>query len=267
MHLAASIGLLQSKLGDDSPLITHPDEASTTFSTTAQAFLGSVFVGFDALSSALFWDDKEQCNHAAILHRWQASDTSFFGCKNWVVVTISQTNQLRRWKALMIEQESLSNALLVSRASQLQRYIATQLLEHGTDLQNCDEVEVDIATYISAQAAMIYLHVLMSGPHPDVPEIRYSVENCLPQIEKAVQLGTLPWLAWSTCIIGCMAAKDLRNVYEMSLERMDKLYGVTSGYARALATMRECWRLRDADACPAHWASAMQSLGITSLLI
>lgn len=258
--------MLHARIGHEMHMIVESDVACSALSIAAQKFIVSTFVWLDILSATLFWDDEISRDHTALLAQFQANDTSYIsplGCKGWVVAVIHQANQLRRWRDLMISQGSLSNILLVSRASQLQNYIDSQL--GNAPSESCDESY--IATYIYAQAAAIYVHVLVSGSHPDIPEIRYTVERCVPAIEKAAQLRTTPWLAWALCVIGCMAAKDLRATFETTMQRFDQHPGATLGYTRALATMRECWRLRDANTYPVHWASAMQSLGNVYLLL
>ena len=261
VHLGAGITLLQTKIFTKPQLDTALNVTPSALSVTS--FLVNVFVWLDALSSAFLWDDEIQCDHVSLLDNFQPVNAPSFGCQSWVIIAISQANQLRRWKALMIGQGSLSITALVSRASQLQTFVAAQLPDPTLGSYDAN----DIITYLYAQATMIYLHVLVSGPHPDIPEIRQVVETCMPQIENALLLGATPWLAWALCIIGCMAGKEARAAIESLLEQMHNACAVTSGYAKALATVRECWRLRDADCGPAYWASAMRSLGNVSLLI
>ncbi|RDW69193.1 hypothetical protein BP6252_08213 [Coleophoma cylindrospora] len=284
VHLRAGMTLLISMIPNDlipndeavnqrtlantiynSAKVETPRMTSITFCSAAQSFLANIFVWFDALSSALFWDNREELDYTTILACYQVNITSPFGCKNWVVAAIGKTNQLRRWKVLMANQGSLSNILLATRVSEVEQFIRAHLSSQESFLTPYDAF--DLSTHIFAQASIVYLHVVASGPYPDVPEIRDSVESCLAHVRLTPGLLTSFWLAWPVCIIGCMAAKDLRKSFEEVLEGRDISHHGNFGFTNALAVMRDCWRLRDLNIYPADWTSSMRSLGYTFLLI
>lgn len=268
IHLRAGIDLLRMRLCDQLSMTLGPANAASSLTSTVERYVVDTFVWLDTLSSTLFWNDNVQWDHAGMIAQFQAGGTRripLLGCRSWVIVAVSQANQIRRWKDLMTSQGSLSNIVLVKRASQLQDYIAAQLQNlHASDISD----ETTVGTYLYAQAASIYVHVLVSGPYPDIPEIRHTVEDCLSQIEKAETMSTSPRFAWPLCIIGCMAPRELQNSFQTAMEKLGRRRNPTHGYDRALVTMRECWRLREnKPSQPVHWASAMGTLGNLFLIL
>ena len=123
-------------------------------------------------------------------------------------------------------------------------------------------------TRIFACAALVYLNLVVYGPHPDHPKIQESVSQVVTSVTEVQNRSTLGMLAWPLCVAGCMAtgwqveyfrelSTDLENVSDLKLGNLK----------RSFLIVEECWRLRQETTDPPDWERAMDSLNMKILLI
>jgi hypothetical protein len=178
------------------------------------------------------------------------------GCKSDVMECIMHTSDLHAWshqqalhassslietarRALKVEQKLERAQRKINTEENSGCYHQQQPLQHGsTDSRQAD---VNTITRIFACAASIYLHVVVSGAHPRVPEIKRGVTNTIEAL-------------------GAMSNVEL----------------VSQRVLRAFRVARECWRLRDTRSGHGSngmkgkaydWKDSMASLGVKFLLL
>jgi hypothetical protein len=117
-------------------------------------------------------------------------------------------------------------------------------------------------------AAFVYLHVIISGAFPNLPEIRHAVAQSMESFKALPDPQLVNNLIWPFCISGCMAVEEDQNFFkEFSLfgNPNDEKFGAS----KARVVMEECWRLRklDPDSGKVDWRAAMDGLGFEILLV
>ena len=124
-------------------------------------------------------------------------------------------------------------------------------------------------TNVFASAASVYLHVVLSGPQPEIPDIESAVIKTIDSIKRLPSLEMLKRLAWPMLISASLAPTNLRGFFE----RLEKGLGEdrcgNRNVLRALSIAKECWRLRDRHDANVEfydWKSGMDSLSLMPLL-
>jgi hypothetical protein len=235
-------------------------------------FLVSVFVWFDILASAStrskpFLEDNVQYLGNIELDK-------VMGCESSVMILISKISQLEEWKREMQRAGRLSIVELSSRGSDigmlLNHQLATQtILPTTLVFGNSPGKYVSTITRIFAYAALTYLHTVVSGPYPELPEIKASVSMTIAALSNLPEPKLLKNLAWPFCMSGCMASRDQDSLFRSLMAGMSIDGHCPGNYWKAFEVMQECWRLRDCHgeaSAEVDWTSAMSSLGFQVLL-
>jgi hypothetical protein len=214
------------------------------------------------------------------------------GCKSDVMECIMHTSDLHAWshqqalhassslietarRALKVEQKLERAQRKINTEENSGCYHQQQPLQHGsTDSRQAD---VNTITRIFACAASIYLHVVVSGAHPRVPEIKRGVTNTIEALGAMSNVELVRSLTWPICVSACMADGDQqRSFFERLEEGIIKEFGSSQRVLRAFRVARECWRLRDTRSGHGSngmkgkaydWKDSMASLGAKLLLL
>lgn len=227
-------------------------------SVRALQFLTGVFVYLDILTNAGLSKPRCDIDYTQILKGNKPEGViqldQITGCRNEVMLLIVQILNLQRWKHHASLQKELSIRELAMRA----KGIEDELLKHLTcfshnntssgprrDKSRSAQV-IDEITLIFACSAISYLHVVVSGLQPSLPEIRSSVAQTITAIGKLsdkTMLGSN--LVWPICITGCLVNKDQERFFRLLQSRVmdDHL----SRYSAALQIMESTWAGRDKD--------------------
>ena len=195
------------------------------------------------------------------------------GCKNWAMLLIKEISYLEAWKKDMQQGRNLSIPTLSSKAAGLEQRLSAGLktvISAQSSTTKLDQ-ECDLVTQVYAQAALIYLAVVVSGNSHLLPEIRSSVAKALVAIN-ALPAHLLIRVSWAYCVAGCMADEAEKEEFRKILFSADKAGYKAGTMWNALDIMEEFWMLREhlnvvqsSDKCA--WALAMDSLGTKILLI
>lgn len=246
---------------------------------TALDFFTTAFVWFDTLS-CVTTGLKPSCPDwlLPVLHNedGRIQLCKLMGCKNWVMVDIMEIAALDEWKGNCIYNGVLCMRELTRRAARIEERLKNGLATNKTALLSFEadpygemNLEVGVVTNIFGCSALTYLHVVLSGAHPELPEIRESV---LGTIEAFHALPEAQWvrnLAWPFCVAGCMAmTQDEGDV--MNIACGANLHGQGFRiFEAAAAIVEECWaaRRRSEGSSACDWKTAMKTLGVNVLLV
>ncbi|KUJ10404.1 uncharacterized protein LY89DRAFT_596526, partial [Mollisia scopiformis] len=267
---------LQSFLPDNS--IQYTDSGISFQDVSAIKFCVASFVWFDVLSYASINLDITRTNHRQLLEYHDIQLEQFMGCENWVMMVIMEISILNKWKLSRERAGLLSTIDLARRAikietllkSGLERMVKsekpTSSFEEHWD-RNWVSRRTATVTKAFAYASRTYLHVVVSGAIPELPEIRESVSQTIEEFKRMLHPLEVESLTWPLCVTGCMATEGQRDFFA-DLMSSAKITESSSGQTwKAFQIVKECWRLRNTDSGNVDWKSAMDSLGYRVLLI
>jgi hypothetical protein len=245
--------------------------------TIITLLLGS-FIWFDILACASTGSRPFlTLDHILMLEGGRIHLEELMGCENWVMIIIFQISELGHWKKDSDRNHKLSIAELAKRGA----LIEARLQQRFTKISVQDATQKDdilgatlrfskstsaIITEIFALAALTYLHVVVSGANPGLPEITESVSKTVAAFKALSDTRMLRWLVWPFCITGCLASEEDEGVFR-SLICAGKLSERTVGTCmEAVKVIEECWKRRKTGLGSCDWVSVMQSLGHLILL-
>lgn len=110
-------------------------------------------------------------------------------------------------------------------------------------------------------SAITYLHVVISGPYPKVPEIAESISETILAFKSLKDPRLLRSLVWPFCISGCLALDKHYDFFRGLISRAGITQYSTGVCFEALQIMEECWKARVTSAESCDWATAMQRRG------
>jgi hypothetical protein len=190
------------------------------------------------------------------------------------------------WKRENIEKGTFGVRELAVAADAIERRLEPRLDKITTELKHLssiaafgdtkdsdddkEEVLILRVTHAFANAAKVYLNVLVSGPNPEVTEIKDAVNATIKALSDFPDPKLLLHVVWPFCITGCMAAPGQRQAFRdlASASGVQKTAFGTSW--RALEVMETCWAMRDdgrEEWRNCDWLDAMETLGHKVLLI
>jgi hypothetical protein len=191
------------------------------------------------------------------------------------MMSIMTISELQAWKHQHIHSDSLSLIELARRGLKAEEALAEAREINNAPLGvHCGDAKlgsIHVITNIFACAASIYLHVVVSGACPEIPEIRRGVADTIEALISISDAGFVKSLTWPICIAACLAEGDARLFFERLEQGISDEYGKNQKVLRGLSTARECWRLRDRKESSgarntSDWIAGMASLGEMILL-
>jgi C6 transcription factor Pro1 len=199
------------------------------------------------------------------------------GCKNWVMLLIMEIAMLDDWKKTRQKSGNLSLRELTSKAAHIEDRLTAGMnktldepISIYKDSCGIRTSESRCVTYIFACSALTYLHVTVSGAHPDLPEIRESIARSIKAFQNLPDPIWVRHLVWPFCIAGCMAAADEQDVFREIANGAYLDGQIFGNFEKALKIMERSWqgRQEQENGCtPWDWKSSMDSLGQMVLLI
>jgi hypothetical protein len=202
------------------------------------------------------------------------------GCENWAMCLIMDIAILNEWRATSERRGILSMRDLVRRAEALEQRLAdglARITQSRTDHVDPDAISPDgpatipvspIITRIFASAALVYLHVVVSGPHPELPEIQKSVSDTVAAFKGLPDPRLMRGLTWPFTIAGCMAMGTQQHYFRTSLSAQCRNDPACGNLKRRSAVIEECWRMRqDMSTSTSCWMTSMRSLDEQVLLV
>jgi hypothetical protein len=147
----------------------------------------------------------------------------YIGIQNWVMIFIGKIASLDAWKRTSQSSGTLSIIELVKKVTQLETELKQALDDFSKDCENSATLEQaarrtlphlaplsvysNYLTEVYASSALTYLHVVVSGPYPDLPDIRETVCKTMEMIKKLPNPAVPRCMWWPLLITGGMAGK------------------------------------------------------------
>lgn len=240
--------------------------------------LGS-FIAFDIISSASTRSNLVlNTSHLQVLETFEISLESHTGCRNSVIALILEISLLDKWKKEAQSANKLSFVDLVKRGGGLQGRLWQELaaIEKKAHSWAGGGVGSSVATSsaiatpdtprpthpeiskVFIRSAITYLHVVISGPYPEVPEIAESVSETVLAFKSLKDPRLLRSLVWPFCISGCLALEKHYDFFRGLVSRAGITQHATGVCFEALQIMEECWKARVTSSESCDWATAMQ---------
>ncbi|KAH8800483.1 fungal-specific transcription factor domain-containing protein [Xylogone sp. PMI_703] len=245
----------------------------TSYDGRILRLFATVFVWIDIISRATFAPKTFALpgfDYLGLLQSGILQTDKVNGCQNWAMMTIFDIAALEEYKTKAQTSGCLSYPTLIKLGNQVQANLCNRTAELLAQRSSLDGLEADtsLITEMFARAALIYLHVVLSGPYIHIPEIQDAVTEALRAFQEFPPRLILR-ISWPICIMGCMASfpqeDQIRNII-LGAIKSNKVVGTVR---KGLRIIEECWSLRrklnSSQGC--DWHTAMESLKMRVLLI
>ncbi|KIW37698.1 uncharacterized protein PV06_10331 [Exophiala oligosperma] len=226
------------------------------------------------------------------------------GCEDWVLLTILEIAVLKDWKQKASQAGTLSLRELNRRAALIERKLqdgaarcarplrrsssmpsstsfsipnggtlgtnstSTPSSSASAGLSRDEEFRMITSTFI--HAALVFLHVVVSGYFPNIPEIRNSVLQTLAALEymRTYSAHNIP--SWPYCVAGCLALESEYSRFRALFPPFEEGTHPLVMTMWTLEILEECWKTRASqpggrEIC--SWVAAMNQLGTRLLLL
>ncbi|PVH69974.1 hypothetical protein DL98DRAFT_621278, partial [Cadophora sp. DSE1049] len=198
-----------------------------------------------------------------------------FGCQNWALLLILEASKLDDWKRECEKNRRLSVAELVRRGTKIETENNQGLAildshrpsQRQIDSSIATEAKILVVAECFALAAMTYIHVVVSGPHPDLPELQDSVSRGMGVLRTLADQKLLSRVVWPVCDIGCMMSESTQELFRTLVAAEDAADTAVRTFSRAMEIIEHCWKTRHDEAGNVEWFSAMRSVGQHILLL
>jgi hypothetical protein len=226
----------------------------------AISFLLGSFISFDIISCASTRSSSFlELDHKLTLERAGIRLETLMGCRNWAMILIFEISLLDDWKKEAEKAHKLSIIELAKRGGQIEERLREKLADiddtppTGTSLGNTygmfsASTHTEI-TKIFALSAMIYLHVVMSGAHPELPEIKESVSNTIVAFQSLTDTKLLRNLVWLFCISGCLALEGQQGFFRDLISAAEITQSTVGTCLEAFKIIEGCWETRKTCSC------------------
>ena len=257
---------------------------SGTINENAIDTIVGAFIALDILSSSSTRSPSLlRADHKYWLRDKNIQICPLTGCSVSVMMLISQISGLEEWKRECEARSSLSIMKLSKRAScietaledliggnssKVEAAIPALKMKHPTVIPtpSTSELNSSVVSSVFAHSAVTYLHVVVSGAHPELNEIQQSVSKTLLILKALPDPQLLRCMVWPFCVTGCLAVREQEN----ELRNLAIAAGASErgpgALWNSLKFMEDCWQRRDQNAASQDWTAAMSRLGSKVLL-
>ncbi|KIW82935.1 hypothetical protein Z517_02178 [Fonsecaea pedrosoi CBS 271.37] len=207
------------------------------------------------------------------------------GCDDTVMLTLLDIAILKDWRQRKSRSGTLSLRELTRRAEPIEsllhegvaKFAATASPQSPAPARfsSCVDEEKRMVTNIYVNAALLFLHVVVSGFHPNIPEIRQGVLRTLDALEYMREHSSHNFPSWPYCVAGCLALESEYPRFRALVPPNEQGKHPLVLSIWTLEIIEECWRIRAAqkrqhlergeESC--DWVAAMNHLGTRLLLI
>ncbi|EJU04112.1 hypothetical protein DACRYDRAFT_93540 [Dacryopinax primogenitus] len=192
------------------------------------------------------------------------------GCDNEVMLAFAEIAALDAWK--LEQPTSWSNFLLVDMATRISKELldsARPVMPPRAAAGVSDEVFMrKQMSAVFRASAKIYLHTVVSGYRPAVPEIQLAVAETIACL-KAINTEKKPYdrsLVLPLFIAGVMTDDPVQRKFIEG--RLSNIKDLSVGNcAQVLALMRRVWQKRETDGGEVSWRETMKDMNMSLLFV
>jgi hypothetical protein len=209
------------------------------------------------------------------------------GCQNWALLQLGEIAVLDAWKQRYKRAGNLSVMELVNRAARIKDSLEADLMQLETnsvttskednsplDILTADDCQQSktlarqsyLVTHVWAHAALVYLHVVVSGWQPASVDVKHHVSRVVELIGQISPPALLRTMVWPFCVAGFLADPVQETHLRAMVEELQPS-SVFGTLHKALEIMENVWCNRDvADAASCDLAMCFRSQGDLVLL-
>ena len=242
-------------------------------------FFRSLLVWNDVLHSSAqrqVTDAKEAYNN--LLHDKCFADVfrETMKCEAWVFSSILEATSLGIWKCEQEAQGVLSVRELVTRGQKIESLVEeklSELLNVVNDKQaDGPKCRSRFFTSLFAHALLIHLHTIVSGPWPELPEIRSSIDRAITAWQLLPSMIDLKTLAWPFSVTASLATGSKRDWFRKVASDFRPEHSMTGSLIPWSSILEECWkgfddRESERNVSRCDWRIICQKLGLSLLFI
>ncbi|KAK7997811.1 hypothetical protein PG989_005851 [Apiospora arundinis] len=223
--------------------------------TAAKVMLGKL-VWFDMLATVSTGKGPFlSIQHSQLLESDTADMVIASGCQNLVVMALGEIVSLKGWKARAENERRLSMIELVTRGV--------------TIIESLNNLLVKDITGAFARAALVYVHLIISGANPHAEEIRSASAKLIELLSMLSENGMIGYALWPLCVAACVVRDDEeeRSLFQF-LDSSDRKDGHVhpSTYHSIREIGKECRRITQFTNEEPAWVRVMDRLQSHMLL-
>ena len=220
------------------------------------------------------------------------------GCENSIMIQIGKIASLDVWKRESQKSGKLSVVNLVKQATQIEQDLKSGLAEAQRKAELSPQfpgentsiplatisnpskhihlanlsIYSNYVTQINAMSALTYLHVVVSGPQPESPEIRETVRNTIDALRNIPHPQLVRAMQWPILVSGSMALEEEEPFFRQLICGSGVVSETAIGLGwNILKILEQCWRTRGNNefelSGEGHWASVIASIGIQVVVV
>ncbi|KAH8812836.1 fungal-specific transcription factor domain-containing protein, partial [Xylogone sp. PMI_703] len=285
MHLNAAAALIPTLVQSHTPLLSpncgasqsnalteRPTTLPCVETDTAVKFLLGSFISLDVIACASIRSTPFlELDHKSVLETAGIPLADLVGYENWVMVVILEISKLDNWKRESENARRLSMVELVNRGNHIEKRLKEKLaiIESTVSARELPGKVVGSTstgiTKIFALSATTYLHAVLSGANPELPEIRSSVLKTIVAFQNLTDSKLLQKSAWAFAITGCLAVEEQYTLFRDIILAADIKTNI-GPISEAIMIMEDCWQMRKTFSGNCDWVSAMMKRGHQTLL-
>jgi hypothetical protein len=184
---------------------------------------------------------------------------------------------LDNWKKEAEKTHQLSVIELVKRGAKIEESLRQKIVDlegtHslgssllGSHRSTLSASQAEI-TGIFALSALTYLHIVISGAYPELPEIVESVSKTIDAFKRLTNPRLLRNLVWPFCVTGCLAAEGQQGFFRDLVSKAEIVPSTLGTCLQAFKIVEECWEMRKTCSYNCDWVFIMNRLDCNILLI
>jgi len=217
---------------------------------------------------------------------------SLIGCPDEILLGIAEISTLSHWKRQQLGRGSLSMRELIKQGDRIEQRLRSRSdltlvgMEHsplltgfsGYAVQSnaahaamvaagsfpTEDIRQVVAT-IFREAAVLYLHMVLSDALPGVPEISETVDTIMQLFNRLPTSIVDRALVFPICMTGCMT--DDRHIREVLSARLDAQEQCFGNLHQTRRVMEAVWQQRDLQGGAIDWREMIRAHRWNLLLI
>jgi hypothetical protein len=187
------------------------------------------------------------------------------GCSDDVMLAIANISDLDCWYVEQKKAGTLSVPEFNRKGAAIEAALRSR--DFTTVTHHYGEPNAEpVSARVFREAAILYLHTILSGPNPKVAEIRNAVFALMNAVkELPAGKGFERSLVFPLCLGGCMSTNsEQREFFRGMVSRGASPVG---NCGQALQLMELVWSKQDSTGGPVCWRDVMKEQGVDLLLV
>lgn len=240
-HLAGITSIFGNRTPAEIMSFDDSDQQNQELRTGLEFLLGHV-LWFDILA-CVSTGTIPHLPHRTWLDIQELQTAEVMGCSNWVLLSIGNLAELNYWKKDKMQRGILSVRELVDRGREIEDCLQTGLQSLGATTEAALESQINWVSRVFALAAIVLLHTIMSGPQPNLPEIKDTVMKGAMALRNGPPKCSFNGLTWAICVLGSMADGVSQPTFSNVLTGMIRTSGRLGNSMAVLEVLKKCWSM------------------------